>query len=71
MTWFDVEITANVALLDTMVSAALFKYGTRLRMVFTPAGAVIIGGGTALVDVAGALTDEVVGPMTVTRTVTV
>lgn len=70
MTSFPAEIIAKVALLDTMVSAALFKYDVRLRTVFVLAGTVIVARGTELVAVARADVEVVDGPMTVTSTVT-
>lgn len=70
--WASAEMVAKVALLDTTISAALFRYASRLITVTVLAGMVIVarGEGTALVDVAGAAAEVEDGPTTVTRTVT-
>lgn len=73
-----VEATAQVALLDVMVSARLLRYDARLITVFTPAGTVtaVTRGPLEAVEVAWAV--EVAGtveeeepPITVTKTSTV
>lgn len=75
VTWPAVvrDSTAQVALLETIVSEGLFRYDTRLITVFTPAGTVILvaRGTIEAVEVGGAVTDDVDGAITVTRTVTV
>lgn len=64
-------MVAKVASLDTMISAALFKYGARLRTVSVLADTVMAARAAELVVVAGADAEEVDGPMIVTSTVTV
>lgn len=68
-----VPITAKVALLDEIVSKELARYAERLITLLMPAGIVmaVTIGGAELVDVASAVTDELDGPTTVTRTSTV
>lgn len=66
------DMTAQVALLETMVSDGLFRKAPMLMTVFTPAGTVTaVARAGEDVEVAEAVADEVEAPTTVTRTVTV
>lgn len=67
------EIMAQVALLVARTSEGLLRYCVRLITELVFAGTVTVAGGEAavLVVVAAAVAEEVDGPTTVTRTVSV